>query len=289
VLHDANCTINHTGVLAKISEKPIDNDVINGYPENMATGKHTAPSRRKRRSEPEQLVLFKKRGGKRRGAGRPPKGNRAGSPHKVRPELLARYPVHVVLRVISAVGNLRRRCVYQAIREATLTTARRQDFRIVHLSIQRNHMHLLVEAEHKLALASGMQGFQISAAKHLNAAISKGKPGPRRRGAVFPDRYHAEIITSPTQARHTISYVLSNWRKHQEDRVSPMSSWTIDWFSSAAMFPGWAEYGEEPFLWRGPKTYDPLVVYQPRTWLLRAGWKKGGPPISYRDVPSAKR
>jgi len=41
-----------------------------------------------------------------------------------------------------------------------------------------------------------MQGFQISAAKHLNAAISKGKPGPRRRGTVFPDRYHAEIITS---------------------------------------------------------------------------------------------
>jgi hypothetical protein len=40
------------------------------------------------------------------------------------------------------------------------------------------------------------------------------------------------------------------------------------------MFPGWAEYGDEAFLWRGPPTYDPLVVWQPRTWLLRAGWKK---------------
>jgi hypothetical protein len=27
---------------------------------------------------------------------------------------------------------------------------------------------------------------------------------------VFPDRYHAEIITSPRQARHALSYVLSN-------------------------------------------------------------------------------
>jgi len=242
----------------------------------------------KRRSEPEQLVLFKKRGGKRRGAGRPRKGNRAGSPHKARPYLHARYPVHVVLRVIRAVGNLRRRCIYRAIREATLTTARREDFRIVHLSIQRTHVHLLVEANNKGALASGMQGFQISAAKHLNAAISKGKPGPRRRGTVFPDRYHAEIITSPRQARYALAYVMQNWRKHKEDRVAPMSTWTIDWFSSAVMFPGWVEYGEQAFLWRGPETYDPLVVYQPKTWLLREGWKKAG-SISCHEVPSAKR
>jgi REP element-mobilizing transposase RayT len=197
-----------------------------------------ARRRRTRRSEPAQQVLFKKRGGKRRGAGRKPKGRRAGSPHKARPELKARHPVHVVLRVIGAVGSLRRRFTYRAIREATLTTARRDDFRVVHVSIQRTHVHLLVEADGKRALASGMQGFQISAAKHLNAAISKGKPGPRRRGTVFPDRYHAEIITSPRQARHALAYVLLNWRKHQEDRKQPMSEWKVDWFSTAAMFPG---------------------------------------------------
>ena len=193
----------------------------------------------------------------------------------------------MVLRVIGAVGNLRRRFTYRAIREATLTTARREDFRIVHVSIQRTHIHLLVEAQHKQALASGMQGFQISAAKHLNAAISHGKPGPRRRGTVFPDRFHAEIITSPRQARHALSYVMNNWRKHQEDLRAPMSGWMVDWFSSAAMFPGWAEYGDAPFFWRAPPTYEPLVVYQPRTWLLREGWKVHGGTISYRDVPSA--
>jgi len=244
--------------------------------------------RRRRGSEPEQLALWKKRGGKRRGAGRPPKGPRSGSPHKERPYLHARYPVHVTLRVVGAVGNLRRRCVYRAIREATLTTARRENFRVIHLTIQRTHVHLLVEADDKTALASGMQGFQISAAKHLNAAISKGKPGPRRRGAVFPDRYHAEIITSPRQARNTLSYLMNNWRRHREDLRAPMSGWTIDWFSSAVMFPGWAEYGEEPFLWRGPATYDPLLVYQPRTWLLREGWKQAG-TISCHEVPAAKR
>lgn len=234
-------------------------------------------------------MLFKKRGGRRRGAGRPPKGERAGALHEARPELLARYPVHVTLRAIAAVGHLRRRCVYQAVREATITAARREDFRICHLSIQHNHIHLLVEANDKRALASGMQGFQISAAKQLNAVLSKGKSGPRRRGSVFPERYHAEIITSPRQARHALNYCLNNWRKHKEDLRPPMSEWTIDWFSSAVMFPGWVEYGEEPFLWRGPDTYDPLVVRQPKTWLLREGYRRGGPPISYHEVPSAKR
>src|SRR3954451_9798090 len=254
----------------------------------MTVAKSAAPRGRPRRTEPEQLVLWKKRGGKRRGAGRPPKGPRAGSPHKQRPFLHARYPVHVTLRVVGAVGNLRRRCVYQAVREGTLTTARREDFRIVHLSIQRTHIHLLVEADNKAALAAGMQGFQISAAKHLNAAISKGKPGPRRRGAVFPDRYHAEIITSPRQARPPLMYCLNNFRKHQEDLRAPMSGWTIDWFSSAVMFPGWAEYGDEPFLWRHPPTHDLLIVYHPQTWLLREGLKKVG-AISVHAVQSALR
>ena len=251
-----------------------------------------------RPSEPEQLPLFAKPADPRRGADRkrrrrkkpgPKPKARAGSRHKVRPELKARNPVHVVLRVVSAVGNLRRRATYKAVREATLTTARREDFRIVHLSIQRNHLHLLVEADHKGALSAGMQGFQISAAKHLNAAISKHQLGPRRRGAVFPDRYHAEIITTPTQARHALSYVMNNWRKHREDRVDMAKSWKIDPFSTAITFPGWAEYGDQPFLWRGPPTYDPLVVYQPRTWLLREGYKRGGPPISVRETPSTPR
>ena len=250
-----------------------------------------SPVVERRSAEGAQLALFepgKKRGGKRRGAGRPAQGKRSSEAHKERPFLSARHPVHVVLRTVRAVGSLRRRCVWQAIREATLTTALREDFRIVHVSLQRTHVHLIVEADNKAALACGMQGFQISAARHLNAAISKRRPGPRRRGTVFPDRYHAEIITSPTQARHTLSYVMNNWRKHEEDRAAPMSSWKIDWFSTAAMFPGWSDYGDEAFLWRGPPTYDPLIVYQPKTWLLREGWKKSG-PISCREVPSAKR
>jgi putative transposase len=243
------------------------------------------------RVQAQQLPLFvppKPRGGKRRHAGRKPKGRRAGSPHLERPALAARYPVHVVLRVVEAVGNLRRRRTYQAIRTATYAVAERDSFRIVHLSIQRTHVHLIVEADDKRALARGMQGFQISAAKHLNRAISKDRPGPRRRGTVFPDRYHAEIIKSPRQARHTLAYVMNNWRKHGEDRIGRMRAWKIDWFSSAIHFPHWVEYGDAPWMWHGPPLYEPLWAWQPRTWLLREGWKRHG-LISYGEVPAVKR
>jgi len=244
---------------------------------------------RKRRGKDigEHLELLKKKGGKRRGAGRPAKGERAGSPHKERPFHHARDPVHVVLRTVRAAGNLRRRCVYHAIRKATRTTARRQDFRIVHLSIQQDHVHLLVEANTKAALARGMQGFQISAAKHLNAAISKESPGPRRRGSVFPDRYHRVEITSPRQARNALNYVMNNWRRHQEDLTERARGWHLDWYSSGPMFRDWQEHDGKAVLLEPPPNYVPLFVHPPKTWLLSVGWKNAG-PISYRAVPSER-
>src|SRR5262249_17973867 len=58
--------------------------------------------------------------------GRPPNGKRAGSPHKKRPELKSRFPVHVVLRVVDAIGSMRKRHMYKALREATVTVAKRE-------------------------------------------------------------------------------------------------------------------------------------------------------------------
>jgi REP element-mobilizing transposase RayT len=230
-----------------------------------------------------QQALFKPRGGKRRGAGRPSLRARPGVPHRARAILKARFPVHVVVRVDGAVGSLRRRGIYHAIRLATVKAAKRTDFRIAQLSVQRTHIHLLVEADSKQALARGMQGFQISAAKHINAAVAESS---RRRGRVFTDRYHATIITTPKQARHVLAYVLGNWRKHEEDRDARVGRWRIDWFSSAPEFKHWKERGDLPALWSSPASYQPLRVLPAKTWLLREGWKLHGGTLSCFDVPS---
>jgi len=103
-------------------------------------------------------MIFRTHGGKRPNAGRKPKGNRAGAPHEKRPEHNPRHPVHVTIRVVGNVGGLGRRDVYLALREATIVTARREDFRIVHMSIQRDHLHLIVEADDKAALSRGVRG-----------------------------------------------------------------------------------------------------------------------------------
>ena len=152
------------------------------------------------------------------------------------------------------------------------------------MSIQRDHVHLLVEADNKTALSRGMQSFQISAAKHINREFSRRvRLDKRRRGAVFPDRFHQEVITTPRQARHALSYVLNNWRKHEEDRSAPRS-WNVDPFSTGVLFEGWRQHADEPLMWRWRDTYDPMFVYRPKSWLLREGWRRHG-LISFHEVP----
>ena len=122
-----------------------------------------------------------------------------------------------------------------------------------------------------------MQGFQISAARHIKAAL-----GEARRGAVFCDRYHLVVITSPTQARHALSYVLNNWRKHAEDGSGTL----VDPFSTGGLFAGWKEL-EQTGMWQIPAGYEPLAVAPPQSWLLTRGWRLAG-KVSAREVPSRR-
>ena len=207
-------------------------------------------------------------GGKRKGAGRPRGPGRPRNWIRKRPAHSASRPVHVTLRVTSAVGGLRRRRAYHAVRRALLTSFVRQDFRVSHISIQRTHIHLICEADDTTALARGLQGFQISAARRLNAAITADrKLSTPRTGAVFPERYHAEPLTSPRKVRNAICYVLNNWRHHGEDTRRSL----LDPYASGLFFDGWAGR-TSPF--PPPDGYDPLPVTYPQTWLLATGWRK---------------
>jgi len=191
----------------------------------------------------------------------------------VRPALQPTCPVHVTIRVVNGVGRLRTKEMYLAIRAATAAVAARRDFRIVHLTVQHDHLHLLVEAGDAHALARGVRAFEISAARRINRV-------ERRRGGVFADRYHARILTTPTAVRIALDYVLNNWRKHGEDKLRRAREWPVDPYSTGPRFTGWRERVTFPV----PATYRPLVTAPAETWLLRGGWRCGG-DISIRDVP----
>jgi hypothetical protein len=127
-----------------------------------------------------------------------------------------------------------------------------------------------------------MQAFQISAAQRLNRALEE-RAGVRRRGTVFPDRYHARVLTSPTTVRHALAYVLNNWRKHREDRAHATRK--LDPYSSAINFGGWAELADSPLLYKAPDGYARLSTCLPQTWLLQRGWARAG-AISAFAVPA---
>jgi REP element-mobilizing transposase RayT len=245
----------------------------------------TGQSRRRSRRKPVQGDLFadRGRGGKRTGAGRPRGPGRHRNWVRVRSALAKSTPVHVTLRVVKSVGGLRRRRAYHAIRKAIQTTWARPDFRIVHVSIQREHIHLICEADDKLALGRGMKGLQVSAARHLNAAVAvdRGETEPRR-GTVFPERYHVEQLRSRQQVRNAITYVLNNWRHHREDLAFRGAQ--IDPYASGVLFDGWKR--DYPFV--PPESFVPLGTVRPQSWMLREGWRVHG-AIDPREVPGERR
>jgi REP element-mobilizing transposase RayT len=160
--------------------------------------------------------------------------------------------------------------MWRALRFAAARILERRDYRIVHVSIQGNHVHLIVEADDATSLSRGMRAFEISATRGINAAMSK-RTGRRRRGQVFADRYHAEQLTSPRQCRNALSYVLNNWRKHGED--TGRTGAPFDRFATGWHWDGWTE--PPPPIRLTPATMLVPVSY-PTTWMLRKGWRNHG-------------
>ncbi len=149
-----------------------------------------------------------------------------------------------------------------------IRAAHKATFRIVEFNVLANHLHLITEAANERALARGMQGFEVRVARRLNAALL-------RSGKLFAHRYHARILTSPTQTRNALRYVLQNRRHHAPEKKFA-ARW-FDPFSSAAWFDGWAQ----PPLASLASHQELLEMAAPTasatTWLLTTGWKRLGP------------
>jgi putative transposase len=192
---------------------------------------------------PAQLSLnLPQRGGKRRGAGRKPKGTKRLVPHRPRPRFDKATPVHVTLRVRRHVWNLRSRRCYSAIASCFEAAVGRFGLRLIEFSILGNHIHLVVEADSHEALSRGMQALNVRIAKALNKLM-------RIRGRVLEDHYHSRLVLTPTQLVNAIAYVLGNATRHFGGNAAP------DPFSSA--------------------TCDRMrLLAQPKSWLVRVGWRR---------------
>jgi putative transposase len=206
-------------------------------------------------------------GGKRDGAGRPPiKGRRQPVPHRARVEHKAAHPIHLTLRARAGLPSLRAPRLFEAVRES-IRLASRAEFRVVHFSVQGDHLHLLVEAQDELALSSGARGLSIRVARAVNNVLG-------RKGPVWGDRYHARALRTPRETRHAVVYVLMNFKKHRPQDRRP-----FDPCSSAAWFDG--------FRSAPPPPPDPPPTWKPRTRRASTGWRRHG-LIGWGEAPKPK-
>ena len=204
-------------------------------------------------------------GGRRLGAGRKPNAGPAGVWHVPRPVDDHRHPVLVTLRGDRRLRSLRAEGTFPNLRRA-LALSNRANFRVIHFSVQTDHIHLVVEADGGKALTKGIQGLAGRCARAINRAS-------KRRGRVWSDRYHRRPLRTPREMRAAIVYVLQNFRKHLRAPA------VIDPRSSGPWFGGWARTSE--------RSAEPTPVSQPRSWLAREGWLRAGGHIRFEEAPAA--
>lgn len=166
-------------------------------------------------------------GGRRPGAGRKPDA-RTRMPHVRRAVFPDRTPCHLTIRV--------------------------------RYSIQRDRVHLLVEADGPAALGRGMASIGARLARAVHRAF-------RRRGRALADRYHHRVLRTPREVRNALAYVLLNHRKHVT-RADRHAAPAIDAASSGRWFSGWTR--------TLARSTDPPAVAPARSWLLIVGWWRHG-------------
>ena len=152
-------------------------------------------------------------------------------------------------RVGNEAARLRSRACFRVVASCIGKGCERDSFRLVHFSVQSNHLHLIVEARDAMALARGVQGLSIRIAKAVNRVLD-------RHGKVFADRYHAHALRSPTEVANAINYVLGNAMIHAKRTGRSVDPDAVDLLTS---------YGHRQ------------LVAQAHTWLLRIGWTLGIP------------
>ena len=162
------------------------------------------------------------------------------------------------MKVRSGITSLRGRRAFDRVLRSLRRVRVEFGARVTQYSVQRDHVHLIVEASDKLSLSRGMQGLAVRLARGVNRAMN-------RKGAVFADRFHDRVLRSPRQVRNALAYVLCNARKHD---LAPSRNGWLDPHSSAAAFDGWAS--------TTARAIASDAVSPPSTWLLRVGWRRGG-------------
>jgi putative transposase len=196
-----------------------------------------------------------------------------------RPEINLKTPLHINLKLIEGLPNLRRNALLEEFKES-VKKAKAQGLYILHYSIQDDHIHLFAEAKSNTALAAGMRSLVGRFAKFVRKfAYNTSKSSKcKRLGSVFKGRYHLHVLKTPREVKNTLEYVLLNLSKHQKFIEY------LDHFSSAQYFKDWKILLGTRFKGLIKSTVESIegrsrrdlekVISEPQSWLATSGWLK---------------
>lgn len=227
----------------------------------------------------QQTFLWKTHGGCRAGAGRKARPENVGLlAHRARPEFIARVPVHVTMRAMKGVPRMRVQRVAAAV-IAQIARASEKGLRVLHHSVEDDHLHLIVEADDGKSLSRGVQRLASRVAVAVNALVG-------RRGKFWRERYHRRDLPTPRQFRNALVYVTFNFRKHAPLAEKVRRARELDGLSSAIWLDDWRSEAFRDFVREHRARAGPRVTALPTTWIARVGWKRHG-LIDPRETPRA--
>ena len=161
-------------------------------------------------SKQTQFNLYKgTRGGRRPGSGRKRIHSR-GVSHRTRELVTKRTPQHINFKFNCRIKN--KDCL--KLLKRSIQNAQKLGLKIIHFSLQSNHVHIITEADNNEILTKGMRALTITFAKGL------------KKGGVQIERYHLHVLKTIREAKHAIQYVLFNEQKHAKTQFSSVNGYS---------------------------------------------------------------
>lgn len=157
-----------------------------------------------------KLNLYKgSRGGRRPGSGRKRVHSR-GVAHRSREKVTSRTPLHINFKYRLLIRNKEK---LKLLKKAILNS-QRFGLKVLHYSLQSNHVHLIVEATDSKMLTKGMRSITVTMARGID------------QGRVQLQRYHLHVLRTVRETRNALSYVLFNDQKHTGKKTVKMDGFS---------------------------------------------------------------
>lgn len=132
-----------------------------------------------------------------------------GIRHTKRMEINRPSALHLTIKLKKADIKIQNKAILKILRYAILR-ARLQGLKIIHYSLEHDHvhLHLYVECDDNEILGRSMKAFGVTLVKKMNKYFHK-------KGSAYKHRYHLRILKSASEVKNVINYILKNGMKHK--------------------------------------------------------------------------